>query len=80
MRSPADLISAVFTRNLVEAMRTEASTLYDAFRTAQKETAAEAATRCEGAAASGSASEDCTPQEPELVDPSEITKRIRLGE
>jgi hypothetical protein len=42
----ADLTSAVFTRNLVEGMRTRAPTLHEAFRLAQKETEAEAATRC----------------------------------
>lgn len=75
----ADLTSATFTRNLVEAMRTRVPTLHEAFLLAQKETAAEAALRCEGALASGSAGEDCTPQDAELVDPSGITQRIRLG-
>ncbi len=75
----ADLTSATFTRNLVEAMRTRVPTLHEAFLLAQKETAAEAALRCEGAVASGSAGEDCTPQDAELVDPSGITQRIRLG-
>ena len=75
----ADLTSATFTRNLVEAMRARVPTLHEAFLLAQKETAAEAALRCEGAVASGSAGEDCTPQDAELVDPSGITQRIRLG-
>jgi uncharacterized caspase-like protein len=75
----ADLTSATFTRNLVEAMRTRVPTLHEAFLLAQEETAAEAAMRCEGAVASGSAGEDCTPQEPELVDPSGLAKRIRLN-
>ncbi len=72
----ADLISATFTRNLVEAMRSGVPTLYDAFRLAQRETAAEAELRCEAAAVSGS--EGCTPQDPDLADPSGIAKRIRL--
>jgi len=75
----ADLTSATFTRNLVEAMRTRVPTLREAFLLAQKETVAEAAMRCEGAVASGSAGEECTPQEPELVDPSGLAKRIRLN-
>jgi Caspase domain len=72
----ADLTSAVFTRNLVEAMRSGVPTLYDAFLLAQRETAAEAELRCEAAAVSGS--EECTPQDPDLTDPSGIAKRIRL--
>jgi hypothetical protein len=75
----ADLTSAVFTRNLVEAMHTQSPTLHEAFLLAQRDTVTEAALRCEGAVASGSVGEDCTPQEPELVDPSGLAKRIRLN-
>jgi hypothetical protein len=73
----ADLTSAVFTRNLVEAMRTT-STMHDAFLEAQQETEAEAALRCEAATVSGALGEVCTPQDPTLVDPSGLTQRIVL--
>jgi len=71
----ADASSAVFTRNLVEAMSEGVPTFHDAFLRAQKETKAEAAERCAGA----SSRDDCTPQDPGLVDPSEITKRLHLN-
>lgn len=75
----ADLTSAAFTRNFLAAIRSRPPTLYDAFLTAQQETSAEAALRCEAAAASGALDEACTPQDPELIDPSGLTKRIRLN-
>ena len=74
----ADLTSAAFTRNLLAAIRSKPPTLYEAFLTAQKETSAEAAIRCEAAATSGAIDEACTPQDPELFDPSGLTKRIEL--
>jgi hypothetical protein len=75
----ADLTSAIFTRNLVEAMRSRVPTLHEAFLLAQKETAAEAALRCEAAVVGGFIAEGCTLQDPELVDPSGLTNRIRLN-
>jgi hypothetical protein len=74
----ADLTSAAFTRNLLAAIRSKPPTLYEAFLTAQKETSAEAAIRCEAAATSGAIDEACTPQDPELFDPLGLTKRIEL--
>lgn len=76
----ADLISAAFTRNFLAAIRSGSSTLHDAFLAAQKETSAEAMLRCEAAVTSGALDEACTPQDPELIDPSGLTKRIRLSD
>jgi len=76
----ADQTAAIFTRNLIEGIRAApVPTLHDAFLLAQKETAAEAATRCLDVATPVSADEDCTPQDAELRDAAGVTERMRLG-
>ena len=75
----ADLTSATFTRNFLAAIQSKPPTLYQAFLKAQKQTSAEAAIRCEAAVTTGALEEPCTPQDPELIDPTGLTKRIALN-
>jgi hypothetical protein len=74
----ADLTSATFTRNFLDAIQAKPPTLYQAFLKAKKETSDEAALRCDAAVTSGALEEPCTPQDPELIDPTGLTKRIAL--
>jgi hypothetical protein len=76
-RSWASKQSAIFTRNLVNAMRSGSATLHEAFQKAGPGTVAEAAELCAdpGSIRSGG---DCAPQDPALVDPDGITGRFHL--
>ena len=67
---------AIFTGNLVAAMRSGVPTLYEAFLAAKSETTSEAAALC--GASKTSPRGPCLPQEPILIDPFAIARQLKL--